>query len=140
MGKALSLPGDDKLPLDALGRPNRTYMGHTSECIPTPWPHEGRVIPYGDTLRRFPLIKDRTKEQEAERIRLAAIENPGRCQARRRHFDGWCAMIPPPGNVVCKHHGGNTKAQKARAEATRNMSKTSKRAMELLKSVQDGKK
>lgn len=99
---------------------NYTYNGHTSDIIPTPWPYEGRQALKG-VIRRFPPKAQRTEEQEAERIRLAAIENPGRCQARRRNTDAWCHNRPERGLLVCRWHGGSSpwgikKKMRVRAE------------------------
>lgn len=102
-----ALPGDDELPRE-LGpeqRPNRSYMGHTSELIPTPWPWEGRDLLPG-VPRRFPLQREQSKEIYKERQRLAAIENPGLCQARRRRRDAWCKQKRATGLTVCTWHGG----------------------------------
>lgn len=96
---------DAQLPKDKRGRPNRSYLGHTSDLIPTPWENEGAFVEPGEP-RRFPLRKDRTYAQEQERIRLAAIENAGRCASRCQRYDGWCRKFPMKGLNVCMKHGG----------------------------------
>jgi len=96
---------DAQLPLDKRGRPNRSYLGHTSTIIPTPWENEGAYIEFG-APRRVPIRKVRTYAEEQERIRLAKIENPGRCQSRLQRTDGWCQKWPINGLDVCYKHGG----------------------------------
>lgn len=98
----------EDLPKDMNGRPNMSYLGHTSDIIPTPWPWEGRKVVPG-MPRRFPIRKVRTRAEEAERKRLAAIENPGKCQSRRDQTDGWCQWPCSPGLNVCWVHGGRIK-------------------------------
>ena len=111
-----SLAEDVWLPKDVRGYPNRSYLGHTSDIIPTPWPHEGQPVE-GSQVRRIPIREFRTLEQEKERKRLAAIENPGRCQARMRRVDAWCRKFPINGLDVCFRHGGSFKhSRKAAAE------------------------
>ena len=48
----------------------------------------------------------RTYAEEQERIRLAAIENAGRCQSRANRWDAWCRKWPMKGLNVCTKHGG----------------------------------
>jgi len=109
---------ETRLPIDAKGNPNRSYLGHTSELIPTPWPREGMYIEPG-MPRRFPKVKDRTPQEEAERKRLAEIENPGRCQSRQNKIDSWCRRFPTPGLKVCYKHGG--KFVHSKKAAARNL-------------------
>ena len=99
-------PEDATLPLDLRGRPNRSYLGHKSLIVPTPGQYEGGYLEIGQARRRFPLTRFRTPEIELERKRLAAIENPGKCQARQNRWDGWCQRYPTPGLEVCYRHGG----------------------------------
>jgi hypothetical protein len=96
----------EDLPKDLLGRPNKSYLGHTSELVPTPWPYEGRRTAPG-IPRRFTRRNDgRTKAEDNELKRLAKIENPGKCQGRRNQIDGWCTWPCYPGLTVCWRHGG----------------------------------
>lgn len=83
---------------------NYTYDGHTSDIFPTPWPTEGRYMHTGER-RRFTSSLVWTPEERAERDRLADIENPGRCRARRHRVDAWCTRVPAKGMHVCKLHG-----------------------------------
>lgn len=79
---------------------------HSSDLIPTPWPTEGSVC-YRGYVRRVPPRRVRTAAQTAELRRLAAIENPGRCRARRKQVDMWCHQRPTKrsGYTVCGVHG-----------------------------------
>lgn len=96
---------ESKLPLTLDGRPNYSYLGHTSELIQTPYSLEGQDLEPGQP-RRFPVRAVRTYAEEQERIRLAAIENVGRCQSRANRRDGWCRKWPMKGLNVCMKHGG----------------------------------
>jgi hypothetical protein len=96
---------ESKLPRDTRGRPNRSYLGHTSELIQTPYPLEGQRLEPGQP-RRFPLRAVRTYAEDKERVRLAQIENAGKCQSRRQKFDEWCGKWPMKGLEVCRFHGG----------------------------------
>ena len=105
---------ESKLPLDKSGRPNRSYLGHTSDIFPTPWDNEGAFVEVG-APKRFKYVKDRNYAEEQERIRLAGIENAGRCASRRNRYDGWCRRWPQPGMTVCYRHGGKFKHSKKAA-------------------------
>ena len=106
---------ESELPLTLNGRPNRSYLGHTSDLIQTPYPLEGQQLEPGQP-RRFPLRAVRTYAEEMERIRLAKIENPGKCQSRRQKFDEWCGKWPIKGLDVCRHHGGRFAHSKRAAQ------------------------
>jgi hypothetical protein len=93
---------------------NYTYAGHTSDIIPTPWPFEGRKALRG-TERRIP--ERHTPEIKHEIDRLAAIENPGRCASRCRHFDKWCWELPLVGATKCRWHIGARKREKQQRAA-----------------------
>jgi hypothetical protein len=109
---------ESKLPRDTRGRPNYSYLGHTSDIISTPWANEGAFIEPG-MPRRFPKRSERSYAEEKERKRLAEIENPGRCQSRQNRYDSWCKRYPTPGLKVCWYHGG--KFAHSRKAAVRNV-------------------
>jgi hypothetical protein len=106
----------EDLPLGLDGRPNMSYLGHTSEIVPTPWPYEGRRTAPGMPRRFTRRGSGRTFKEEKERQRLAAIENPGKCQSRRNKRDGWCTWPCYPGAKVCWVHGGRLPQVKAAAD------------------------
>lgn len=125
---------DAQLPLDKRGRPNRSYLGHTSDIIPTPWENEGAYLEPG-APRRFPLRSVRTYAQEKERRRLAQIENAGRCQSRANKYDAWCRKWPMNGLDVCRFHGG--KFAHSKKAAARNVAeqKLKQQAQKILRNT-----
>ena len=129
-----SLPEDEFLPKDKRGYPNRSYLGHTSEIIPTPWANEGGFVEVGQP-KRFPPARKRTREQDKERIRLSKIENPGRCQARMIRYDGWCRKNKINGLEVCFKHGGQYRASKKAAERRYKQQLLEERATKIINSV-----
>jgi hypothetical protein len=101
-----------EVPGSMFSRPNKSYLGHTSDVFITPWLYEDRSTLNDPFFRRIPNQSQRkrfysSEEQEemlTEIARLAAIENPGRCMERRRRFDGWCTMHPMLGGLRCYWH------------------------------------
>jgi len=100
-----------EVPGTLCSRPNRTYLGHTSELYETPWDLEDRWLGNDPQFRRIPSRTQRFRMLEAERrkheveiLRLAAIENPGKCCERRRWVDGWCERPRNTGTLWCHWH------------------------------------
>jgi hypothetical protein len=79
------------------------------------------------------MRKDRTFAQEQERKRLAAIENPGRCQSRMTRIDGWCQKFPMIGLDVCFKHGGRFAHSRKAAEERKREAKVQSRAASIVK-------
>ena len=106
-----------------LRRPNRTYLGHQSDIFETPWRWEDRWTGNDPHFRRIPakyspswltLPVEQRRKMRDEIVRLAAIENPGRCAARRRWVDGWCGRHAIPGGTLCNWHSRDYEKEQAR--------------------------
>lgn len=132
------------VPSTMESRPNKSYLGHTSEIFPTPWPLEDRWTGNDPFFRRIPnQWHTETLYTQEEQVavlheiqRLASIENPGRCMSRRRHVDGWCAQWVIPGTNYCKWH---TKSHKREAaEATQAKVKQHRRVASMTKRLSEG--
>lgn len=140
-----SIDGDlVEVPGTLLGMPNRSYLGHTSDLVETPWQWEDRWTGNDPHFRRIPaqaspswmlMSKSERKKMRAEVRRLAAIENPGNCVSRRRWIDGWCKKSPTPGGTKCRWHASSTEKiiYKRRAEAAQ-LQEQAQRIMEQRKS------
>lgn len=132
------------VPSTMESRPNRSYLGHTSEIFPTPWPWEDRWTGNDSAFRRIPsrwsLVRRYNGTERAVLVheinRLASIENPGRCASRRRLVDGWCASYVIPGTNYCKWH--TEASHRAEAVATAARVKEDQRLASLAKRSTEG--
>lgn len=110
-----------EVPGTMYSRANMTYLGHTSELFETPWKYEDRWVGNDPMFRRIPsqwsrftrLTPDERRKYNIEMMRLAEIENPGRCCERRRWTDGWCRNLPIKGTLWCRWHGGYRQADRS---------------------------
>ena len=121
-GEVVIIPGT------LLARPNKSYMGHTSDIFETPWPWEDRWTGNDAHFRRIPARygnawKMMTKEEKRAYLyevrRLAAIESPGYCCSRRSRIDGWCKNRPLQGSRKCRWHAGGLEKKRAKVRAER---------------------
>ena len=83
--------------------------------------------------------------QQREMWRLAEIENPGRCRARRRHTDAWCRNMPIAGLKTCRwHHSGGpqrgyrsvTPKLRAKGQANLERERAATKAAEIVRKAQ----
>ena len=132
-----------QVPATLLKRANTSYLGHTSELFPTPWPFEDRWVRNDPFFRRIPTQTVRNAvytaaEREiitAEIYRLAEIENPGRCRERRRYIDGWCHLWRMPGSDACHRH--TPKKKKLKIQKTLREEQDRIEAVKLLEDMKE---